>query len=181
MAGFSEEERVPEESEAWSEAFSVEILPGKKRKRREEMGLHEDLNDMKDLANIFMSDKKEENRKKERERKTVELTCPYCGSVSRYVWEEGNLPTCPNCGAPFDADDEQLKKIREQRDRDAETERRVYEAQAIEKAKTKSKIRKYIIIGVILIVLIIVAVIAAKLNGGSLHLGGDATFNFHID
>ena len=108
------------------------------------------------------------------------LVCPYCGTTSKYVWEDGKLPTCPSCGAAFDADNEQLKKYREEREMEADTDRRVYEAAALEKVKTKSKIRRYIIIGVVVVVLLTAAVIAAKLNGGNLHLGGGASFNFHV-
>ena len=142
------------------------------------MSLHDDLDNMMDLAKMAMSDKKEENRRKEKARRTFELVCPYCGGIRRYVWEEGSLPTCPNCGATFDAEDEQLKRIREEWRQEADTERRVYEAQAIESAKTKKKIRRYIMIAVIIIVALIAAVIVAKLNGGSLKL--DGSFNFHV-
>ena len=106
--------------------------------------------------------------------------CPYCGTSTRFVWEEGKLPTCPSCGAAFEEDNEQLKKLREERNMKAETERRVYEAAAIKKAKTRSKVRRYIIIGVVVVVALAAVVIAAKLYGGNLHLGGGATFDFHI-
>ena len=142
------------------------------------MSLHDDLDNMMDLAKMAMSDKKEENRRKEKARRTFELVCPYCGGIRRYVWEEGSLPTCPNCGATFDAEDEQLKRIREEWKQEAETERKVYETQAIESVKTKKKIRRYIILAVIIIVVLIVAVIVAKLNGGALKLNG--SFNFHV-
>ena len=132
------------------------------------------------LARTVFSDKKEEKERKEKERKTIELVCPYCGTTSKYVWEDGKLPTCQSCGAAFDADNEQLKKYREEREMEADTDRRVYEAAALEKVKTKSKIRRYIIIGVVVVVLLTAAVIAAKLNGGNLHLGGGASFNFHV-
>ena len=144
------------------------------------MSLHDDFQDMMGLARNVFSDKKEEKERKEREHKTIELVCPYCGTSSKYVWEEGNLPTCPSCGATFEEDNEQLKKYREEREREADTDRRVYETAALEKVKTRSKIRRYIMIGVIVIVLLIVAVIAAKLNGGSLKLGGGASFDFHV-
>ena len=144
------------------------------------MSLHNDFQDMIGLARTVFSDKKEEKERKEKERKTIELVCPYCGTTSKYVWEDGKLPTCQSCGAAFDADNEQLKKYREEREMEADTDRRVYEAAALEKVKTKSKIRRYIIIGVVVVVLLTAAVIAAKLNGGNLHLGGGASFNFHV-
>ena len=144
------------------------------------MSLHNDFQDMIGLARTVFADKKEEKERKEKERKTIELVCPYCGTTSKYVWEDGKLPTCPSCGAAFDADNEQLKKYREEREMEADTDRRVYEAAALEKVKTKSKIRRYIIIGVVVVVLLTAAVIAAKLNGGNLHLGGGASFNFHV-
>ena len=120
------------------------------------------------------------NGKLELSSNRTRLVCPYCGTTSKYVWEDGKLPTCPSCGAAFDADNEQLKKYREEREMEADTDRRVYEAAALEKVKTKSKIRRYIIIGVVVVVLLTAAVIAAKLNGGNLHLGGGASFNFHV-
>ena len=143
------------------------------------MSLHDDLRDLMDLAGKAMSDKKAEKQRKEEERRKIQLICPYCGSVSLYTLEEGNLPKCPNCGSPFDEENEQLKKIREEREQEVEAERRVYEAQAIEKARTKSRIRRYIIIGILVIVLLIAAVILAKLNGGSLKINGG--FNFHVE
>ena len=144
------------------------------------MSLHDDLKDVKDLARMVMSDKKEEKQKADRERRTVQLVCPYCGTSSRFVFEEGKLPGCPSCGAVFEADDPQLKKLREEMEQDAQVDRRAREAAAIDSAKTRNKIRRYVIIGVIVIVLLIVAVIVAKLNGGSLHVGGGGSFNFHI-
>ena len=141
---------------------------------------HDDFREVIGLARNFFADKKEEKERKEKESRTIELVCPYCGTSTRFVWEEGKLPTCPSCGAAFEEDNEQLKKLREERNMKAETERRVYEAAAIEKAKTRSKVRRYIIIGVVVVVALAAVMIAAKLYGGNLHLGGGATFDFHI-
>jgi len=144
------------------------------------MSLHDDLDDLKGLAKMVFAQNKEEKKNAERESRTVQLVCPYCGESSRFVWEEGMLPKCPNCGSTFDADDEQIKKLQEQQIMRAESDIRAREKAAIDSAKTRNKIRMYIIIGIIVILLIIVAVIVAKINGGSLHMGGDATFNFHV-
>ena len=143
------------------------------------MSLHDDLEDALELARTVISDKKAEKEKAEQERKTVQLVCPYCGTSSRFVWEEGKLPSCPNCGAAFE-EDARLEKMRSELDARAEAERRKREAEAAESEKTKRKIRRYIIIGIVVIAVLIAAVIAAKLNGGSLHFNGDASFHFQI-
>lgn len=144
------------------------------------MSLHDDLEDAKELVHMVMEDRKEEKAKAQREKNTVQLVCPYCGTSSRFVWEDGKLPTCPNCGATFDAEDPQIKKLTEERSMEQDTRRRVQEAAAMESMKTRSKIRRYVIIGVVVIVVAIAAVVVAKLNGGSLHMQGGGSFNFHI-
>ena len=92
------------------------------------------------------------------------------------MWEGGVLPSCPNCGAAFE-EDPRLKQMRSEMDLRAEEKRRAQEA---ESEKTKRRIRRYIIIGIIVIAVLTAAVIAAKLNGGSLHFNGDASFHFQI-
>lgn len=144
------------------------------------MSLHDDFEEVIGLAKSAIFDKKEEKKREEMERRTIELVCPYCGTSSRYVWEDGKLPSCPSCGAAFEEDNEQLKKFREEHISRAEIDRRAYETVAIEKARTRSKIRRYITIGVVVLVLMIALVIVAKLYGGNLKLGGGATFNFHV-
>ena len=141
------------------------------------MSFHEDLEDLKELARMVTSDKKEEKEREERERRTVQLVCPYCGVSSRIVWEEGRLPVCPSCGASFEENDPQLIKLRENKTRQMDMENRAREAAAIDSAKTKLKIRRFIIIGIIVIILLIAAVIIAKINGGSLHITGRFHFN----
>jgi len=32
---------------------------------------------------------------------TAEFTCEYCGTFSKYSWNEGAIPNCVNCGAPL--------------------------------------------------------------------------------
>ena len=145
------------------------------------MSLHEDFNDMIELARTVISDKKEEKQRAERERRTIQLVCPYCSTSSRFVWEDGKLPDCPNCGAAFAADDPQLVKIREKFSLKQESERRAHEEAAVASAKMKRKIRFFVTIGVLVIILLIAAAIIAKMNGGALNFGGDATFNFHVD
>jgi nitrate reductase NapE component len=144
------------------------------------VSLHDDIDDFKELTRMIISDKKEEKERQEREQRTVQLICPYCGTSSRIVWEEGTLPNCPSCGAVFSADDPQLVKAREELDEKASARRRAQEAAAIESAKTKSKIKKFVILGIVLVVLLIAAVVAAKLMGGNMHMEGGASFDFHI-
>lgn len=145
------------------------------------MGLRDEFDQVIGLAKEVVSDRAAEKKKAEEERKTVPLICPYCGASSKFLWQEGMLPKCPNCGATFDADDEQIRKIVSDHDLAVEAERKAQEIRALESAKTKAKIRRYVIIAVIVIVLIIVAMIVAKASGGSFHMGGDATFDFHVD
>lgn len=144
------------------------------------MSLHDSLEEIRELASMVMEDKKKEKEKEEQERRTVELVCPYCGVRSRIVWEDGRLPACPNCGASFDADDPQLVKAREQRMRQLEMDDRVQEQMALESAKTKKTIKRFIIFGIVMMVILAALVIVANLNGGSLNFVGDGSFNFHI-
>ena len=142
--------------------------------------LQDGINAVKGLTELIMSEKRDERERAEKDSKTVRIICPYCGTSSRFVWEEGKLPTCPSCGAVFEADDPKVKKALEEQARLEETRVRAREEAAVESAKTKNKIRRYIVIVAIIIVLAIVLVIIAKLNGGSLNMNGDAAFNFHI-
>ena len=134
-----------------------------------------------DLAVIKVSKKDvSEKTQAQREKNTVQLVCPYCGTSSRFVWEDGKLPTCPNCGATFDAEDPQIKKLREEKSQEADVQRRAQETAALESVKTRSKIRRYVIIGIVVVVALAAVVVAAKLYGGNLHLSGGGTFDFHI-
>ena len=144
------------------------------------MSFHEDLEDMKELVRMVISDKKEEKERKERARKTVQIVCPFCGVSSRVIWEEGRLPVCPSCGASLEENDPQLEKIRADKARQMEIEDKAREVAAIDSAKLKNKIRRYIIIGVIVLIILIAAVIIAGLNGGSLHITGDGSFHLHV-
>ena len=54
------------------------------------------------------------------------------------------------------------------------------ETAALESVKTRSKIRRYVIIGIVVVVALAAVVVAAKLYGGNLHLSGGGTFDFHI-
>lgn len=144
------------------------------------MSLKESLEEVKELAHMVMEDRKEEKTQAQREKNTVQLVCPYCGTSSRFVWEDGKLPTCPNCGATFDAEDPQIKKLREEKSQEADVQRRARETAALESVKTRSKIRRYVIIGIVVVVALAAVVVAAKLYGGNLHLSGGGTFNFHI-
>jgi len=144
------------------------------------MLFHEDIEDMKELVRMVMSDKKEEKEREERAQKTVQIVCPFCGVSSRVIWEEGRLPVCPSCGASLEENDPQLQKIRADKARQMEIEEKAREAAAIDSAKLKNKIRRYIIIGVIVLVILIAAVILAGLNGGSLHIKGDGSFHLHV-
>ena len=144
------------------------------------MSLKESLEEVKELAHMVMEDRKEEKTQAQREKNTVQLVCPYCGTSSRFVWEDGKLPTCPNCGATFDAEDPQIKKLREEKSQEADVQRRAQETAALESVKTRSKIRRYVIIGIVVIVALAAVVVAAKLYGGNLHLSGGGTFDFHI-
>ena len=144
------------------------------------MSLHDELNDVKDLVGMVLSDRKEEKEKEERERRTVQLVCPYCGTSSRIVWEDGKLPSCASCGAVFRADDPQLVRLREAAERKAELELRAREQAALEAARTKRRIRRYIIIGIAVIVLLAALVFIANLIGGDVHIAGGGTFHFHI-
>ena len=140
------------------------------------MSLKESLEEVKELAHMVMEDRKEEKTQAQREKNTVQLVCPYCGTSSRFVWEDGKLPTCPNCGATFDAEDPQIKKLREEKSQEADVQRRAQETAALESVKTRSKI----IIGIVVVVALAAVVVAAKLYGGNLHLSGGGTFDFHI-
>ena len=144
------------------------------------MSFRDEINKAAELAREAMAEKKEEREQLEREQKKVQLICPYCGTSSIVVWEEGRLPGCPSCGAAFSADDPQIEKLREEMREKANLHQRAREAAAIDSAKTRNKIRRYVIIGILVIVLLIVAVIATRLNGGSLRLEGGGSFNFHI-
>ena len=144
------------------------------------MSLKESLEEVKELAHMVMEDRKEEKTQAQREKNTVQLVCPYCGTSSRFVWEGGKLPTCPNCGATFDAEDPQIKKLREEKSQEADVQRRAQETAALESVKTRSKIRRYVIIGIVVVVALAAVVVAAKLYGGNLHLSGGGTFDFHI-
>jgi protein-arginine kinase activator protein McsA len=144
------------------------------------MSLKESLEEVKELAHMVMEDRKEEKTQAQREKNTVQLVCPYCGTSSRFVWEDGKLPTCPNCGATFDAEDPQIKKLREEKSQEADVQRRAQETAALESVKTRSKIRRYVIIGIVVVVALAAVVVAAKLYGGNLHLSGGGTFDFHI-
>lgn len=144
------------------------------------MSLKESLEEVKELAHMVMEDRKEEKTQAQREKNTVQLVCPYCGTSSRFVWEDGKLPTCPNCGATFDAEDPQIKKLREEKSQEADVQRRARETAALESVKTRSKIRRYVIIGIVVVVALAAVVVAAKLYGGNLHLSGGGTFDFHI-
>lgn len=144
------------------------------------MSLHDDFEDVVGLAKTVLSDRKAEKEREQHERQMVQLVCPYCGSSNRFFWEEGKLPGCPNCGAVFDAEDSQLKKLRELHESKAETWHKAQETAAIESARTKSKIRRYIIIGMIVLIALIAIVVIAKLYGGNLHLEGGGNFEFHI-
>ena len=144
------------------------------------MSLKESLEEVKELAHMVMEDRKEEKTQAQREKNTVQLVCPYCGTSSRFVWEDGKLPTCPNCGATFDAEDPQIKKLREEKSQEADVQRRAQETAALESVKTRSKIRRYVIIGIVVVVALAAVVVAAKLHGGNLHLSGGGTFDFHI-
>ena len=90
------------------------------------------------------------------------------------------LLTCPNCSATFDAEDPQIKKLREEKSQEADVQRRAQETAALESVKTRSKIRRYVIIGIVVVVALAAVVVAAKLYGGNLHLSGGGTFDFHI-
>ena len=107
------------------------------------MSLKESLEEVKELAHMVMEDRKEEKTQAQREKNTVQLVCPYCGTSSRFVWEDGKLPTCPNCGATFDAEDPQIKKLREEKSQEADVQRRAQETAALESVKTRSKIRHH--------------------------------------
>lgn len=144
------------------------------------MSLKESLEEVKELAHMVMEDRKEEKTQAQREKNTVQLVCPYCGTSSRFVWEDGKLPTCPNCGATFEAEDPQIKKLREEKSQEADVQRRAQETAALESVKTRSKIRRYVIIGIVVVVALAAVVVAAKLYGGNLHLSGGGTFDFHI-
>lgn len=144
------------------------------------MSLKESLEEVKELAHMVMEDRKEEKTQAQREKNTVQLVCPYCGTSSRFVWDDGKLPTCPNCGATFDAEDPQIKKLREEKSQEADVQRRAQETAALESVKTRSKIRRYVIIGIVVVVALAAVVVAAKLYGGNLHLSGGGTFDFHI-
>jgi hypothetical protein len=39
------------------------------------------------------------------------------------------LPTCPNCGATFDEEDPQIKKLREEKSQEADVQRRAQETE----------------------------------------------------
>jgi t-SNARE complex subunit (syntaxin) len=60
----------------------------------------------------------------------------------------------------------------------AESEIRAREKAAVESAKTKNKIRMFIILGILFIIVMVVAGVLAYMNGGSFQM--DSTFNFHF-
>ena len=72
------------------------------------MSFRDEINKAAELVREAMAEKKEEREQLEREQKKVQLICPYCGTGSIVVWEEGRLPGCPSCGAAFSADDPQI-------------------------------------------------------------------------
>lgn len=134
------------------------------------MAFEDDLHDVVDLAKSVVSDRKKEKEQADEARKTVNLTCPYCKTASKFVWKGGALPACPNCGAAFDVTEEMLRKAASQESSGAPAAAPV----------KKVPIRLFIILGVVLIVMMIVAGVIASSHGGNFHFKGDATFNFRI-